>query len=336
MKALWTAYRLRWRRRKYLWRAHRKQKQLRCLQDATGKIAKDDILLFSTLRNEIERLPYFLEHYRKMGIGQFLIVDNGSDDGSDRFLMAQPDVSLWQTKDSYRKSRFGVDWLNGLQRRFGVGHWCLTADADELLVIPHGETRDLTDLTAHLDRSGATCFAAMMLDCYPKGPVGAAEHRPGVDPMAFIGWFDAEGYTWEWQQKFRNISIRGGPRRRFFFADTPDMAPHLHKTPLVKWRASYAYASSTHLLLPRQLNHGFDARLNRPTGVFLHTKFLNTIVQKSAQERQRAEHFTHPDHYAAYYKGLIEDPDFWTHASVRYGNPQQLVTLGLMTAGDWS
>lgn len=332
---LWTAYRLRWRRRKYLLRAHRKQKQLGCLLDATAKIASDDVLLFSTLRNEMERLPYFLHHYRQLGVRHFLIVDNGSDDGSDRFLLEQPDVSLWQTDDSYRMARFGVDWLNGLQRRYGVGHWCLTADADELLVIPHGDSRDLTDLTVYLDKSGATSFAAMMLDCYPKGPVSTSDHASGDDPMTSIGWFDADGYTWEWQQKFRNISIRGGPRRRFFFADNPDMAPHLHKVPLVKWRAAYAYASSTHLLLPRRLNHGFDARLNQPTGVFLHTKFLNTIVQKSAIERQRAEHFTHPDRYAAYYERLIGDPDFWTPDSVRYENPQQLVDLGLMTAGNW-
>ena len=59
------------------------------------QIAADDILVAATVRNEMIRLPYFLEHYRKLGVGHFLFVDNGSDDGTAAWLAEQPDVSLW-------------------------------------------------------------------------------------------------------------------------------------------------------------------------------------------------------------------------------------------------
>ena len=64
------------------------------------------------VRNEMGRLPFALSYYRDLGVGQFLIVDNDSTDGTRDYLKAQPDVRLWHTKASYRDSRFGLDWMN--------------------------------------------------------------------------------------------------------------------------------------------------------------------------------------------------------------------------------
>src|SRR5699024_2497320 len=100
-------------------------------------IRGDDILVFATLRNERVRLPYFLDYYRRMGVDHFLVVDNASNDGSAKWLAAQPDVSLWRTRASYKAARFGMDWINWLLWRHGGDHWCLTVDPDEFLVYPH-------------------------------------------------------------------------------------------------------------------------------------------------------------------------------------------------------
>ena len=77
-------FRLRARRQYLLARAIRRGRQLDPVRDRTEQIAPGDILAFVTLRNERVRLPYFLEYYRRIGVGHFLIVDNGSDDGSRR------------------------------------------------------------------------------------------------------------------------------------------------------------------------------------------------------------------------------------------------------------
>ena len=97
ISTLGMAYRLRWKRRRLLLRALRKRRQLRAVQDRTKAITPGAILCFSTMRNEIIRLPFFLEHHRALGVDHFLIVDNGSDDGTTEYLAAQPDVSLWST-----------------------------------------------------------------------------------------------------------------------------------------------------------------------------------------------------------------------------------------------
>ena len=134
---IWTSYRLRTQRCRWLFRAIRKRRELRSIADRTDTIKKSDILLFSTQRNEHVRLPYFLKYYREQGVNHFLIVDNDSNDGSLEYLAEQPDVSVWHSRKSYKRSRFGVDWLNWLQMRYGHNHWCLTVDPDEFLIACH-------------------------------------------------------------------------------------------------------------------------------------------------------------------------------------------------------
>ena len=331
---LWLAYKLRWRRRRYLARAIRKRSELTPVQVAVPA-DRSAHLVFSTMRNEVTRLPFWLEHHRKLGVDHFLIVDNGSNDGTLAYLKEQNDVSVWTTTASYKASRFGVDWLAWLQLKYAHGRWALTVDADELFVYPQSETRSLKELTSFLDACGVDAMAALMLDMYPKAALSSVTYDAGSDPTQVLSWFDAHGYTWEQQKKFGNISIRGGPRKRSFFSDAPDHAPHLHKVPLIKWARSNVYVSSTHIALPRRLNVVFDRRLNRPTGALLHTKFLPEVIEKSASEKHRAEHFTHPERYGGYYDEIVRDPILWNAESERYTGTAQLVDLGLMHGGAW-
>ena len=330
------AYRLRWIRRRLLWRALRKRRQLQAVKDRTAQIAPEDILLVSTMRNEITRLPHFLAHHRKLGVGHFLIVDNGSTDGTREYLAQQPDVSLWSTGHSYRLSRFGVDWLTWLQIRYAHGHWCLTLDADELFVYPYHDTRPLPALVNWLEQSGTKSFGALMLDMYPKGPLRDQSYKPGDDPIKTLNWFDGGNYMIQRQPKLGNLWIQGGVRARRFFADSPRRAPTMSKTPFVKWNRRYAYVSSTHSLLPSRLNHVYDDQGGeKMSGVLLHTKFLPIVIEKSTEEKQRGEHFANSALYDGYYEALADNPDLWCETSTKLINWRQLEAMGLMSKGNW-
>ncbi len=333
---LWHAYRLRWKRRRFLFRIWRKRHEIAAAVDRTDQIRPESILAFATVRNEIIRLPYFLDHYRKLGVDHFLFVDNDSDDGTAEYLAQQPDVSVWTTQQSYRLARFGVDWLGWLQWQFGNGHWCLTVDADELLIYPDHEDRDLKALTAWLDRQGHASFGAVMLDLYPKGPLEDAPYAPGDDPTKTLAWFDADNYRHQVHHYYQNLWIQGGVRDRVFFANEPARAPTLNKTPLVRWSWRYAYVSSTHQILPTRLHDVFDFEGNsKASGVLLHTKFLPMIGPKSAEELVRGQHFQNTALYQDYHRHLTENPDFWYERSCRYDGAAQLVELGLMSKGRW-
>ncbi len=327
-------YRRRLTRKRLLWRAFRSRHALKLVSDRRADMAAADVLGVSVMRNEYLRLPFFLDHYRRLGVGHFLIVDNDSTDGGAEYLAAQPDVTLWRTVNSYRESRFGMDWLNWLLRRHARGRWCVTVDADELLIYPDWERRDLSSLTAGLARRGIESMGAMMLDLYAKGPAGAQSYRPGQDPTEILCWFDAYGYWAERKPNFRNVCLRGGARARHFFAADPEHAPFLNKIPLVRWRASSVYVNSTHMLLPVALNrlHGTGGA-DRPSGLLLHTKLLPDAAQRARSEKRRGEHFTDSGYYDGYYDALAADPDLWHSDAIRLRGWRQLVALGLMTEG---
>ncbi len=335
--SLISRYMLRLARKRWLIRALRKRNELRPVALRTGQIAPSDLLVFTTLRNERIRLPFFLEYYRNLGINHFLIVDNDSDDGSREYLAEQDDVSLWTTKHSYKSSRFGVDWLNWLQRKYADGHWTLVVDPDEFFVYPFCDTRPLRALTDWLDASSIKSFSAMLLDMYPKGPFDVMPYHEGQNPFEIAQYFDSGNYSFIRNSKFGNLWIQGGPRARMFFANNPERAPALNKIPLVKWSRRYAYASSTHMLLPRGLNQVFDEwGGEKASGCLLHAKFLDTFAAKAEEEMQRHQHYANSHEYRAYREALAVEPDLWCKFSEKYINWRQLEILGLMSKGNWA
>ena len=332
-----TSYRLRLRRKRFRLRALRRSFDLRSLADRTDRIAPGDILLFATVRNERARLPYFLEYYRGLGIGHFLVVDNASDDGTGDYLAGEPDISLWASGASYRRSRFGADWMNWLLRRYGHGHWSVTVDADEFLVYPYCDTRPLQALTDWLDASSIRSLGAMLVDTYPRGRIDHSPYQPGQNPLEIAGWFDPGNYTISKNPEYGNLWIQGGPRARVFFADDPSRAPALNKIPLVRWDRRFTYVSSTHSLLPRGLNRVYDEwGGEKMSGCLLHAKFLDRFIEKSRDEVARRQHFGNSYEYRAYLDRMDSRPDLWCRWSERYEGWRQLERLGLMSTGNWA
>jgi hypothetical protein len=331
-----NSYRLRLERKRKRIRSLKKLRELEVVVDHTADIFKGAILLFCTLRNERKRLPFFLEYYRNQGVSQFLMVENGSDDGSLEYLRDQPDVSLWTTQQSYKKAGYGVDWLNGLQSEYGVGHWNLVVDVDEFFVYPFCDSRPLQALTDWLDTSSVRSFGAMLLDVYPKGTLDELAYKEGQNPLEIAEYFDSGNYMISRNPKYQNLWIQGGPRARMFFANDPARAPALNKIPLVKWSKGNVYISSTHALLPRGLNLVYDEwGGEKASGCLLHAKFLDSFKSKSEEELTRNQHFANSREYKSYSKHLDENPSLWCRWSEKYINWRQLEILGLMSKGNW-
>lgn len=327
--------RLRWLRHALLWRARRAGRALQPLANRTSRLRPGDALAVLVVRDEMAALPLWFDHHRSLGVGHILAVDNGSVDGTREWLLAQPDVSLWEARGSYRAARFGMDWANALLHRFGPGRWCLTLDADERLLLPHGPERGLQALTEALTAAGREALPCLMIDLY-GGP--ASEGGPGGGGP----WFDAGGLHARRQPRFGHMVVRGGPRGRLLFPGAPHRAPVLSKLPLVRWRRGYAYVDSTHHALPSALNRALDALdpavglrakpAGSPTGVLLHGKLLPGLGARARRERDRGEHGRSP----AYYEGLAGEPDLWWPGAQAFEGWRQLEALGLMTRGDWA
>ena len=141
-------------------------------------LAPDAIVLVACVRDEMIRIAEFLDHYRRIGVDHFIIVDNDYNDGTAEFLEQQVDVSLYRTSQSYGGGG-GWAWIETLLERHAAGRWCLVADADELLVYPGYPERSVRDVIAYHEAHGFTAMASLLLDmhaatlCPPHDAVGS-------------------------------------------------------------------------------------------------------------------------------------------------------------------
>lgn len=290
------------------------------------KLNANAILAFVVGRDEEEQLPFFLDYYRKLGVTHFFYVDNDSGDESCAFLLGQPDVTLFHTAQGYLESGCGREWSSHLAAHYGMDHWCLTVDVDELLVFPLCEYMTLRDLTVRLDSQGAEAMLTMMVDMYPKD---RTPYTAGVDFRTASPCFD-EGPYWVFHnRRFLHINFFGGVRHRMMFPQSPpgtvaerNGAPVLRKVPLVKWKPDTEYIASTHSLKPCQLA--------TVTGALLHFKFLKDFSGYAREELERGER--PPGDYEAY--AAVDEEKLWSELNgpktVRYSGSGQLIELGLM------
>ena len=107
-----------------LCRVVRKRRRLSPVPARTNSVPPEARLVFPTLRNERGRLPHFLRYYREMGVNHFLMVDNGSYDGSREYLAEQPDVSPGSTTPGYKPARLREDVQNWAPCKVDKGSWC--------------------------------------------------------------------------------------------------------------------------------------------------------------------------------------------------------------------
>ncbi len=328
---------LRAKRQRRRARALRLRRQLKLVHNNTHRIGSEDIIAFITMHNELRRLPYFLDYYRKMGVDHFIFIDNNSNDGTLDYLKHFSDVSVYFTPASYRRSHYGMDWINYLLLKYGRHHWCLTVDVDEFLVYPHCDQRPLRALTDWLDASNCRQFSAQLLDLYPEKKMKNIKTLDSHNPFEVLTHFDVGNYTFKMNSLYQNLWIQGGARARLFFADQPDRAPALNKTPLVKWRRGQVYISSTHQLLPRQLNHSYSTSAQENLcGVLLHTKFLPDLQNKVQDPYLLSQHYSRAREYHSYNAMHLDDVNFMCPLSVKYDDWRQLVQLGIISQGGWA
>jgi hypothetical protein len=293
-------------------------------------IARDEILCFVAVKNELVRLPHFLDYYRRLGVHRFIFVDSASNDGTPDFITAQTDSHCYHTNGSYfRENTAPPAWTNALSNTVGHDHWCLTVDADELLTYPHCEELKLRQFCALLEKKEAEGLFCPMIDMYGDGPIADVHYVSGQAFVDACPLFDSgPGKIWSNEGKCPPISMLGGARERVFWQGIAkrEPPPCISKIPLIRWRRGMKYLSSMH-------RHS-GVRLSDIQGALLHFKFLTSferrnstslienegVIEKGLKERQ------------IYNLALRKNPNLTMkfEGSVRFENSAQLVELGWM------
>lgn len=327
-----------------------------------GSARPGKITLYSIMRNERFFLDAFFDHYRRLGVEQFLMLDDGSTDGSVEFFRSQPDCVLFSSELKYgmdiavempdgrvRHDRAGVLFKRVIGETFCRGEFGLYADADEFLLLPGG-IPDLATLYRRLAKSSVDAVVASLVEFYPESVSelkGSPHPRSFDDLVALYPYFDALPLV-----KFRSglppKRVNGSASRRLFAdygitlaAEPLPMAPHwlnrlmprrpgksaTMKTPIVRWRPG-VWISDTH-------------RSNvRPSGevllAFAHFKFNHRLAQKTEEAIRLRSYAGKSEKYELYAELMTQmlaaGASFTGPDSRRYSGPTDLERAGLL---DW-
>jgi hypothetical protein len=293
--------------------------QLRSL----GPVARDGIIAIIVARDEILRLPDCLRHHRELGVDRFVVIDNGSSDGTTDYLCDQPDVDVIRTEDPYSKAHRGMSWRHYVVSRCGFGRWYLLIDADELLVYDGMDEHNLKRLTEILKRRRIPLLHATMIDMYPRGPTRNPGFQSGDSMLSAAAYFDGDSYFLD-ERLREKLRMRGGPRVRLLSTDEKPFEINLSKYPLVFWHRGVNARSI----------HEFVTTLNRPlpSGALLHFKFLDDFDLRVDKALKEGQHWNGSEQYQIYKDANLTPSNMFYDGSRRYEGPDSLLSMKLLTS----
>lgn len=292
-----------------------------------GTMKDVEVNLFSIVKNEKYLMPAFFEYYRKLGVQQFIILDDRSDDGTLEFLTAQTDCLVLSSRftfgekikitgSKYKKKikRAGTLLKQIIPKKYLIGKYAVYADADEFLILPKN-IPDISTLIKKLNKIRIDCVAASLIEFYPQSPKSWTKIST---PMTFndlieeSSYFDAhplfsinpggqinvkKSYSFS-KRLFRKYKIKSiNPKLSWLPHWLTNILPFyiqqspVLKTPIINW-SDKVYMTGSH-----------RANVPPPCEICLgiaHFKFTSDFAQKIKQAMKNKAHFSNSIKYFNY------------------------------------
>jgi hypothetical protein len=287
----------------------------------------EEIRLFSVVRNEELRLPYFLQYYACRGVDRFFFIDNDSTDATSKLLLREPNVHVFKAPGSFAHSLFGSIWIQHLLAAYGRGQWSVLADADELLVYPDWENLSIRQLCRFLSLENANALRCILVDMYSNKSFAETKYVTGTDLISACPYFESESilcftplFALRATMRSGEWSYAGGMRYRLF--NTPVL---LDKVGLIKYSTSMRLIPGQHGLTP--------AVFSELRGAMLHYKFLSDFHDRAVAEAARGEHWNAAEEYRKYAAILEAHGDLKAFGaqSRRFSSTSDLIECDIMT-----
>ena len=243
----------------------------------TGPCDKNAPIVTLCVKNDIRRIQMLVDHYRKLGVVKFAILDNESNDGTFEWMLNQPDIDLYQCSSSYQ-TFVKEGWINRLISYYGFDRWYIVTDSDELVVYQDMENNSISNLTLRLDKLGIKRVKALTLDTYKESPLCKESANIRND----YRWIDSDSYyeTYRNAGAYRVKRFIGGPRYRLM-----NSAVLLDKHPLVYWEQG-TISDNAHYQFPHSLIDDAPCLLG-----ILHYKFLDTDIKEYRKRASKNSSF---------------------------------------------
>lgn len=278
-------------------------------------------ILICAVKNDLKRIQKSLEHHRKIGVENFIFIDNNSDDGTYEWLMEQDVNVLWT--DAKYCSAARCAWLMQVFEKWGYDRWYLILDSDELFVYPDCETRKVNDLISYMEKNHKTRMLTFMLDMYAKYNLSEIDELSDWS-LEDYRYFDSDTYMLS--KNLHYYKVTGGPRDRVLGAENKDGITMIqNKYPLVYLKRGEIYRY--HYVYP--FYHNFDTEC---IGALLHYKFLPGDLKKYQKIASDGNYANGSQFYKDSMKQIQENPElnFWYDGTVEYRTSKDLEKVNVI------
>lgn len=285
-----------------------------------------DPTVFVVVRNELERMKIFFNHYRKLGVHQFVVLDNDSDDGTLEYLSSQNGTKVYQVKEKYQTQK-REGWIEKLLALNGLNRWCVAVDSDELLDYMGSEDHTLYEMIQKGQQKGYKRLIGFMLDMYSKDSLFSADQSK-LPLTETYRYFDREGYFLDRAMPpNKSFGIHGGPRFRMF-----QVKQEISKQSVFYFDKDTVYKTS-HTLLPAVSWGEVPCWF-----VLRHYKFIST--DRAEYERRIRENcfYNNSQEYRDIMSQIDENGslNMFHEASVEYRDSSSLCCLPFLRKIDWT
>ncbi|MCO4796573.1 MAG: glycosyltransferase family 2 protein [Amylibacter sp.] len=278
-----------------------------------------NVTLITVVKNDLPRIPWFLNYYRKMGIDRFVFIDNGSQDDSRTYLRAQSDVHLYHAHAPYYQGYAGVKWINQLSDQYASNGWVLYVDVDEALVFPRMETNTIKTLTRYMEENNQEALSGFMVDMFSNDIQEQDDADSPVDFMQNYRFFENSYQIIPAVLCPYKINF-GGFRQHFGATE------NMTKTPLFRGGRNISLLYSSHSISP--------AAISDVTCGLLHYKFTNHLVDSFSMDiKENTRTGQCNSRHKRYLDYMVENDGVIPvnqRLVTKYQNSMQLVSLGLI------
>jgi hypothetical protein len=325
----------------------------------SGRFRDAEVNLYAIVRDEMFFLDAFLDHYRQLGVDQFLILDDSSSDGTREFLSAQPDCLVLSSdlgfgdpvaaegEGSARTTRAGTLLKRVIPRKYLKNKYAVYADADEFLILPEG-IDDIRTVIRMLERDRIACVAASLVDFYPESLADldrSIRARSFSELLERYPFYDATPLVELVADDWPKPLGEGASKRLFREHGIKDVPPALSslpsavarllpfptprsawlKTPLIKWDDDTWLDGSHNANVPPS---------HRVLLSMAHFKFTFDLKRRTEQALERRSHSRGGRKYF-HYRLLLQNmrrrgAKFTAAESAKYSSPGALATHGLL------
>ncbi len=244
----------------------------------------DGIILICFYNNFENFVEKWMNHYINIGIKNFVLVDNNSNDNSINILKSyekKVNISFWEIKEKYNCYKM-CGWKQQILEFYGEGRNYLTVDSDELFIYEDYKNIIFEEF---LRKNHFTFIKSLMLDVYTNKDIfdGKIEDFNFVDK----GTYKITS-TVPYKQRFY-----GGPRSRIF-----GINPSLQKIPFISYTGTEVFAND-HYYYPWNINAKAQF-----CSYLLHYKFLPGDNKKYEIYVKDGRHWNNSHEYKIYNKLL--------------------------------